>query len=120
MVAAARSSRSTFWWTRAAAPRGEPCRAFSIATRTGIPEIWAVSASRVAAGEKRTMTYCVGVLVRDGLVMIADTRTNAGLDNIATFRKLHLFETPGDRVIALATSGNLAVSQSVITLVGDG
>jgi hypothetical protein len=55
------------------------------------------------------MTYCVGILVREGLVMIADTRSNAGLDNIATFRKLHLFQNPGDRMIALATAGNLAV-----------
>ena len=38
------------------------------------------------------MTYCVGLLVRDGLVMISDTRTNAGIDNIASFRKLHVFE----------------------------
>ena len=66
------------------------------------------------------MTYCVGILVRDGLVMIADTRTNAGLDNIATFRKLHLFETPGERVIGVATAGNLAVSQSVLTLISEG
>ncbi len=41
------------------------------------------------------MTYCCGILVRDGLVMIADTRTNAGLDNISTFRKLHVFKQPG-------------------------
>ena len=66
------------------------------------------------------MTYCVGILVRDGLVMIADTRTNAGIDNVATFRKLHLFETPGESVMAIATAGNLAVSQSVITLVSEG
>jgi putative proteasome-type protease len=66
------------------------------------------------------MTYCVGILVRDGLVMIADTRTNAGLDNIATFRKLHVFEKPGDRALGLATAGNLAVSQSVLTLAQDG
>ena len=66
------------------------------------------------------MTYCVGILVREGLVMIADTRTNAGIDNIATFRKLHLFEKPGESVMAIATAGNLAVSQSVITLVSEG
>ena len=41
------------------------------------------------------MTYCCGILVRDGLVMIADTRTNAGLDNVSTFRKLHVFGVPG-------------------------
>ncbi|MQT11666.1 proteasome-type protease [Segnochrobactrum spirostomi] len=66
------------------------------------------------------MTYCVGILVRDGLVMISDTRTNAGLDNIATYRKLHVFERPGDRVVAIATSGNLAITQSVVTLVTEG
>ena len=66
------------------------------------------------------MTYCVGILVRDGLVMIADTRTNAGLDNIATFRKLNVFQKPGDRAIGIATAGNLAVSQSVLTLATDG
>ena len=66
------------------------------------------------------MTYCVGVLVREGLVMIADTRTNAGIDNIATFRKLHVFEKPGQCVMAIATAGNLAVSQSVLTLIGEG
>ena len=66
------------------------------------------------------MTYCVGILVRDGLVMIADTRTNAGVDNIATFRKLHLFEVPGERIITLATAGNLSASQSVMSLLADG
>jgi putative proteasome-type protease len=66
------------------------------------------------------MTYCVGILVEEGLVMIADTRTNAGLDNIATFRKLHVINRPGDRVIAIATAGNLAVSQSVISLLSEG
>lgn len=66
------------------------------------------------------MTYCVGILVQDGLVMIADTRTNAGVDNIATFRKLHLFEVPGERIVTLATAGNLSVSQSVLSLLSDG
>lgn len=66
------------------------------------------------------MTYCVGILVQGGLVMLADTRTNAGLDNISTFRKLHLFETPGERVIAVASAGNLAASQAVIQLVTEG
>lgn len=66
------------------------------------------------------MTYCCGILVREGLVMIADTRTNAGLDNISTFRKLHLFREPGERVMAIATSGNLAISQSVISTLNEG
>jgi putative proteasome-type protease len=66
------------------------------------------------------MTYCVGILVREGLVMIADTRSNAGLDNIATFRKLNIFEKPGERAMLLATAGNLAVSQSVVNLLTEG
>jgi putative proteasome-type protease len=66
------------------------------------------------------MTYCAGLLVQDGLVMIADTRTNAGLDDISTYRKLHLFVTPGDRVLALATAGNLSISQTVISLLAEG
>ena len=63
----------------------------------------------------RWMTYCCGILVREGLVMIADTRTNAGLDNISTFRKLHVFEQPGERIMAIASAGNLSISQSVIS-----
>ncbi|ACA21012.1 putative proteasome-type protease [Methylobacterium sp. 4-46] len=66
------------------------------------------------------MTYCVGILVEEGLVMIADTRTNAGLDDISTFRKLHLFEVPGERVLALASAGNLSVTQSVVALLTEG
>jgi putative proteasome-type protease len=52
--------------------------------------------------------------------MIADTRTNAGIDNIATYRKLHVFDHPGDRVMGIATAGNLAVSQSALSLVNEG
>lgn len=66
------------------------------------------------------MTYCCGILVRDGLVMMGDTRTNAGLDNISTFRKLHVFSKPGERIMALATAGNLAISQSVISTLNEG
>ena len=66
------------------------------------------------------MTYCCGILVREGLVMIADTRTNAGLDNISTFRKLHVFREPGERVLMLASSGNLSISQSVVSLLNEG
>jgi putative proteasome-type protease len=66
------------------------------------------------------MTYCCGILVRDGLVMMADTRTNAGVDNVATFRKLHVFEDPGHRVMALASAGNLSVSQTVLSLLNEG
>jgi putative proteasome-type protease len=66
------------------------------------------------------MTYCCGILVRDGLVMIADTRTNAGLDNISVFRKLHTYVLPGERVMAIAASGNLSLSQSVLSILHEG
>ena len=66
------------------------------------------------------MTYCAGVLVEAGLLLIADTRTNAGLDNISTYRKLHLFEAEGKRTLALASSGNLSVSQAVVSLICEG
>jgi putative proteasome-type protease len=66
------------------------------------------------------MTYCCGILVRDGIVMIADTRTNAGVDNISTFRKLHLFTAPGTHIMAIATSGNLSISQSVVSMLREG
>src|SRR5436190_2519673 len=66
------------------------------------------------------MTYCCGILVREGLVMIADTRTNAGLDNISTFRKLHVFRNSGERVMAIASSGNLSISQSVVSMLNEG
>lgn len=66
------------------------------------------------------MTYCVGLKLRDGLVMISDTRTNAGIDNISCFRKLHLFGASGERSLAIASSGNLSITQSVISLVTEG
>ena len=66
------------------------------------------------------MTYCVGILVEDGLVMIADTRTNVGLDNISTYRKLNIIEVPGERVLVLASAGNLSLSQSVVSLLTEG
>ena len=60
------------------------------------------------------MTYCVGLLLDAGMVLLSDTRTNAGLDNIATYRKMFLFEEPGERVIAICTAGSLSVTQTVI------
>jgi putative proteasome-type protease len=59
------------------------------------------------------MTYCVAVRNEAGLVFLSDSRTNAGLDQISTFRKMHTFEVPGERVMVLLTAGNLGVSQSV-------
>lgn len=66
------------------------------------------------------MTYCAGILVEDGLVMLADTRTNAGFDDISIFRKLHVFETPGDRVVAIATAGNLSITQMALSVLAEG
>ena len=60
------------------------------------------------------MTYCCGLLLRDGLVMVTDTRTNAGVDNISTFRKLHTVKGD-DRFIVVATAGNLSVTQSALS-----
>ncbi|MDQ8699016.1 proteasome-type protease [Hyphomicrobium sp. LHD-15] len=61
------------------------------------------------------MTYCVALRLDGGLVFAADTRTNAGVDNIAQYRKLHFWRQPGDRVIVLLSAGNLAVTQSVVS-----
>src|SRR4051812_43483128 len=66
------------------------------------------------------MTYCCGIMVRDGLVMIADTRPNAGLENIAVSRRLHSFAIPGERIMAVATAGNLALTQSVMSTLHEG
>ena len=66
------------------------------------------------------MTYGVALAMKDGLVMLSDTRTNAGIDNISTFGKMHLYEATGDRVIALLTAGNLATSQAVVNLLNEG
>ena len=66
------------------------------------------------------MTYCVGLYLRDGMVMLSDTRTNAGVDNIATFRKLHVFNSPGKRIMAIASAGNLSISQSVVSILTEG
>ncbi|OYW51765.1 MAG: peptidase [Rhodobacterales bacterium 32-66-7] len=60
------------------------------------------------------MTYCVGLLLNDGMVMLSDTRTNAGLDNISTYRKMFTFEDPGERVVTIMTAGSLSVSQTTI------
>jgi putative proteasome-type protease len=62
------------------------------------------------------MTYCVGVQVDDGLVFLSDSRTNAGVDHVSTFRKMTIFEMPGERVIVLLSAGNLATGQAVTGL----
>ncbi|MDX2272404.1 MAG: proteasome-type protease [Cyanobacteriota bacterium] len=60
------------------------------------------------------MTYCLGVITRSGLVFAADSRTNAGVDYISTYQKLFDFSLPGERVIIICTSGNLAITQGVL------
>jgi len=62
------------------------------------------------------VTYCVGVLLNDGIVLGSDSRTNAGLDDFASFCKMTVFERPGDRVLVLLSSGSLAGTQAVISV----
>lgn len=62
------------------------------------------------------MTYCVGLKIDRGLVFMSDTRTNAGMDSISTFKKMHVWEQPGERVIVLMSAGNLATTQAVVSL----
>ena len=60
------------------------------------------------------MTYCLAVRLDEGLVFLADTRTNAGIDNIGTYRKLHVLHPAPDRVFVLESAGNLATTQEVL------
>jgi len=66
------------------------------------------------------MTYCVGLHLDDGLVLLSDTRTNAGVDNVLTFSKMHVVERPNERVLVLLSAGNLAVTQSIVNLLHEG
>jgi putative proteasome-type protease len=66
------------------------------------------------------MTYCVGMLVEAGLVMIADTRTNAGVDDISMYRKLHMLADGPDRIIVALTAGNLSITQTVLSQLAEG
>ncbi|WP_199556126.1 peptidase [Sandaracinobacteroides hominis] len=66
------------------------------------------------------MTYCVGLLVKEGLVMLADTRTNAGIDNISIYRKLRVFGEEGKRIIALTAAGSLSTTQSLVNRLNEG
>ena len=65
------------------------------------------------------MTYCVGLKIDRGLVFMSDTRTNAGIDSISTFRKMHVWEEPGERVLGLMSAGNLATTQAVVSLLDE-
>ncbi|MGB0747807.1 MAG: peptidase [Magnetospiraceae bacterium] len=66
------------------------------------------------------MTYCVGLFLKEGLVMLADTRTNAGVDHVSTYSKTFTWHRDGNRAIVLMTAGNLAVTQAVVNLVREG
>lgn len=65
------------------------------------------------------MTYCVALRLDRGLVFAADTRTSAGNDNVAHYRKLHYWRRTGDRVIIMAAAGNLAITQSVVSILNE-
>src|SRR5262245_27133311 len=65
------------------------------------------------------MTYCVAMRLNRGLVFAADTRTSAGNDNVATYRKLYYWRRPGQRVIVLCSAGNLAITQSVVSILNE-
>lgn len=65
------------------------------------------------------MTYCVGLQLNRGLVFLSDTRTNAGVDNVSTYRKQFTWEVPGERAMVLMTAGNLATTQAVVSLLDE-
>ena len=65
------------------------------------------------------MTYCVGLLVKDGLAMLADTRTNAGLDNVSSYRKLRVMDAGPGRTMVVASAGSLSVTQAALTRLSD-
>src|SRR5487761_2298869 len=60
------------------------------------------------------MTYCVATMINAGIVFASDSRTNAGVDNISIFRKMKTFERPGERVLVMVNSGNLAITQATM------
>ncbi len=70
--------------------------------------------------EAPAMTYCIGILVREGLVMMADTRTNAGVDNISTYRKLRILDDSPERIVVASSAGSLSVTQSALSRVALG
>ncbi len=65
------------------------------------------------------MTYAVGFLLKEGLVLASDSRTNAGVDQVSVARKMTVFERPGERFMVLLSSGNLAITQSVVRLINE-
>jgi putative proteasome-type protease len=64
------------------------------------------------------MTYCLGIMTKEGLVLASDSRTNAGSDDVSVYPKMHKFVLPGERAFVLLSSGSLSLSQSIVTLLG--
>jgi putative proteasome-type protease len=64
------------------------------------------------------VTYCLGIMTKQGLVLASDSRTNAGFDQVNVCRKMHWFVQPGERVFVILNSGSLSISQSIVTLLG--
>ena len=62
------------------------------------------------------MTYCVAMRLSSGMIFVSDSRTNAGVDHISSFRKLHVFQVDDERTLVLQSAGNLATTQSVLSL----
>jgi putative proteasome-type protease len=60
------------------------------------------------------MTYCLAIRLQEGLVFLGDSRTNAGVDNVSTYRKVHVFQPAPDRIFVLESAGNLATTQEVL------
>jgi len=77
---------------------------------------WSILQAGTNTKETQGMTYCVGILLDAGIIFASDSRTHAGVDNFAKFCKMTVFDRPGDRVIVLLSSGNLAGTQAVISV----
>jgi putative proteasome-type protease len=65
------------------------------------------------------VTYCVGILLDEGVVLASDSRSNAGIDRVSTFRKMFIFEQPGEHFFGLLAAGNLSLTQGVVSLIGE-
>jgi putative proteasome-type protease len=112
-------ARCQLWWrvdqrkfaVLAAADRSMPVRPAPPRTTAARPQF---AKNRLSS---RSMTYCLAINVNDGLVFAADSRTNAGVDYVSTYRKMYTFGTPGDRLVVLLASGNLAITQAVVNAI---
>src|SRR5688572_28027151 len=80
------------------------------------PQRIASNQYRGSSNKYRSMTYCLGIVTKHGLVMASDSRTNAGYDQVNVCKKMHTFQKPGDRIFVLLASGSLSCTQSIITL----